>query len=237
MATSWFGLSSFFKRKKKKKKIRLSVLVKSKCWKSKITCQGGKCCHWQSSIPQIPRPNESLKRLAFGAKSCLLPEKGFLNRTDCKLKIRSTVTYIPSFLLLNLDHIDGSCCEITDRTWFCPSPSLEDPPSIHMASKFDRKMCLVLRRVQEMWRTACPHHGHKYNKTLWVLTVPQYKLHNTVRELHSDWIVKGCNVQNHRDSFGCAPSRCVHILAETLLPSESFLLVPVDRVVVAAGEL
>lgn len=56
-----------------------------------------------------------------------------------------------------------------------PCPSLEDPPSIHMASKFDRKMCWVLRRVQEMWRTVCPRHGHKYNKTLWVLTVPQYK--------------------------------------------------------------
>lgn len=56
--------------------------------------------------PRIPRPNESFKRLAFGAKSRLLPEKGFLNRTDCELKIRSTVTYIASFLRLNLDYTD-----------------------------------------------------------------------------------------------------------------------------------
>lgn len=126
MATSWFGLSYFFKRKKK---ICSSVLVKSKCSKSKITCQGGKCCHWQSSIPQIPRPNESLKRLAFGAKSCLLPEKGFLNRTDCKLKIRSTVTYIPSFLLLNLDRTDRKL--LWDNRRVCSVMSFPWSPNHH----------------------------------------------------------------------------------------------------------
>lgn len=41
---------------------------------------------------------------------CFLTKKkkktGLLDRTDCELKIRSTVTYIASFLWLNLDYTD-----------------------------------------------------------------------------------------------------------------------------------
>lgn len=92
----------------KGKKYVPSILVKLKCWKSKITCQGWKCCHWQSPIPQIPRPNESFKRLARGAKSRLLPKKriSYQNRLQAQNKERGDLLYIPPFLLLNSDHSD-----------------------------------------------------------------------------------------------------------------------------------
>lgn len=158
----------FFKRKK----ICSSVLVELKCWKSKITCQGEKCCHWQSSIPQIPRPNESLKRLASDAKSRLLPEKGFLNRTDCELKIRSTVTYIASFSSVEFrSYRYGAAMRYQicrDRGLFCHVLPLNAQHRSHR-SELNKKG--FVQRCDVFY----VHTMDTKSKTQWILTVPKYK--------------------------------------------------------------
>lgn len=158
MATSWFGVKFFFKRKK-------ICFSQVEMLKIKNNLSRREVLSLAVVDPTDPTAKWEPEKIGFWCQiPFLLPEKGFLHRTDCKLKIRSTVTYIARFLLLNLDHIDREllCDNRYVGTGICFTMSfLWMLTSSSHGSKLNKRMCQVIRLVQEMRRTLCPQNGHK----------------------------------------------------------------------------